>query len=111
MWLPIPWARLKQIAPPRTTASLSPARELARADPVQRLVVGELVWLSRNQPAMSLTASELRAAELAAQGLTNRQIAETLFVTLKTVELHLGHSYGKLGIGSRSQLPEALAAS
>jgi DNA-binding NarL/FixJ family response regulator len=57
----------------------------------------------------ALTASELRAPELAAQGLTNRQIAETLFVTLKTVELHLGHSYGKLGIRSRSQLPEALA--
>lgn len=56
----------------------------------------------------ALTASELRTAELAAQGLTNRQIAETLFVTRKTVELHLGHAYAKLGIRSRAQLPEVL---
>jgi DNA-binding CsgD family transcriptional regulator len=58
----------------------------------------------------ALTASELRTAELAAQGLTNRQIAETLFVTRKTVELHLGHAYTKLGIRSRAQLPEALGS-
>ena len=58
----------------------------------------------------SLTPSERRVAEHAADGLTNREIAETLFVTRKTVELHLGHAYGKLGIRSRAQLPEALGA-
>lgn len=58
----------------------------------------------------SLTPSERRVAELAAQGLSNREIAETLWVTRKTVELHLGNAYGKLDIRSRSQLPEALAA-
>lgn len=57
----------------------------------------------------SLTPSERRVADLAAQGLSNREIAETLFVTRKTVELHLGHAYGKLGIKTRTQLPEALA--
>jgi DNA-binding CsgD family transcriptional regulator len=41
--------------------------------------------------------------------MTNREIAETLFVTLKTVEVHLGHAYGKLDIRGRAQLPAALA--
>ena len=58
----------------------------------------------------SLTPSERRVVDLAAQGMTNRQIAETLFVTLKTVEVHLGRAYGKLGIKSRTQLAGALAA-
>lgn len=56
----------------------------------------------------ALTPSERRVAEHAAAGLSNREIAETLFVTRKTVELHLGRAYGKLGIRSRVQLPEAL---
>jgi DNA-binding CsgD family transcriptional regulator len=56
----------------------------------------------------ALTPSERRVAELAAQGMTNREIAETLWVTRKTVELHLGHTYAKLGIRSRGQLAEAL---
>lgn len=56
----------------------------------------------------SLTAAERRVAELAADGLRNREIAETLFVTLKTVEVHLGRTYGKLGIRGRSQLGQAL---
>jgi DNA-binding CsgD family transcriptional regulator len=56
----------------------------------------------------SLTAAERRVAELAAQGLKNRDIAEALFVTLKTVEVHLGHTYAKLDIKGRSQLAAAL---
>jgi DNA-binding CsgD family transcriptional regulator len=56
----------------------------------------------------SLTPSERRVAELAARGLSNREIAETLWVSRKTVEVHLGHAYGKLGIRSRAQLPAAL---
>ena len=56
----------------------------------------------------SLTASELRVARLAAEGMTNRQIAEALFITLKTVETHLSHAYGKLEIASRRELPQAL---
>jgi DNA-binding CsgD family transcriptional regulator len=57
----------------------------------------------------SLTPSERRVAELAAQGPTNREIAQTLFVTPKTVEVHLSSVYRKLGISSRSQLAGALA--
>jgi DNA-binding CsgD family transcriptional regulator len=57
----------------------------------------------------SLTASERRVAELAAAGLSNREIAQRLFVTCKTVETHLGHVYVKLGIASRQQLGAALS--
>jgi DNA-binding CsgD family transcriptional regulator len=57
----------------------------------------------------SLTPSERRVADLAAQGPTNREIAQALFVTPKTVEVHLSSVYRKLGIGSRSQLQAALA--
>jgi DNA-binding CsgD family transcriptional regulator len=56
----------------------------------------------------SLTPSERRVAELAAQGLTTRQIAEALFVTPKTVEFHLRHVYQKLGVSSRDQLARVL---
>jgi DNA-binding CsgD family transcriptional regulator len=59
--------------------------------------------------AEALTASERRVAELASEGLTNREIAQTLFVTEKTVESHLGHAYRKLDISARSQLADALA--
>jgi DNA-binding CsgD family transcriptional regulator len=58
----------------------------------------------------SLTPSERRVAELAASGMTNRQIAQSLFVTVKTVEAHLSAAYDKLDIGSRKELPAALAA-
>jgi DNA-binding CsgD family transcriptional regulator len=56
----------------------------------------------------SLTASQSRVAGLAAQGLTTRQIAESLFVTPKTVEFHLRQVYRKLGVSSRHQVAEAL---
>nr|QLK00690.1 AAA family ATPase [Micromonospora carbonacea] len=60
--------------------------------------------------AAVLTSSERRVAELAAAGLANREIAETLFVTPKTVELHLTNTYRKLRISGRVQLVTALAA-
>jgi DNA-binding CsgD family transcriptional regulator len=56
----------------------------------------------------ALTASERRVAEMAAGGLTNREIAQALFVTEKTIESHLGQAYRKLDIASRSELPRAL---
>src|SRR4051812_2323490 len=57
----------------------------------------------------SLTASEDRVAALAAEGLSNREIAQRQFVTVKAVEWHLGNVYRKLDIGSREELAEALA--
>jgi len=57
----------------------------------------------------ALTPSERRVAELAAQGQTNAQIAQGLFVTLKTVETHLSSVYRKLDISSRRELPAAFS--
>jgi DNA-binding NarL/FixJ family response regulator len=56
-----------------------------------------------------LTPSERRVADLAADGLSNRDIAQTLFVTPKTVEVHLTSAYRKLDIATRQQLADALA--
>jgi len=56
----------------------------------------------------ALTASERRVCDLAATGRSNREIAQELFVTPKTVENHLGRAYGKLGIGSREALADVL---
>ena len=62
----------------------------------------------RIEGRMALTASELRVASLAAEGRTNREIAQALFITLKTVETHLRHAFGKLGISGRRELAAAL---
>ncbi len=56
----------------------------------------------------ALTACERRIVRLAADGLSNRDIAQALFVTVRTVEGHLTHAYRKLGIGSREGLAQAL---
>ena len=57
-----------------------------------------------------LSATELRIATLAAEGLTNRAIAAEVFVTQKAVEANLARAYRKLGIRSRAQLARALDA-
>jgi DNA-binding CsgD family transcriptional regulator len=57
----------------------------------------------------ALTPSERRVCEMAAQGLSNRAIAQALFVTVRTVEVHLNHAYAKLGIPSRAHLAGALS--
>jgi DNA-binding NarL/FixJ family response regulator len=58
----------------------------------------------------ALTASELRVAQLAAEGKANKEIAQALFVALKTVEMHLASAYRKLGIHSRTELSGLLAS-
>jgi DNA-binding NarL/FixJ family response regulator len=54
------------------------------------------------------TASELRVAGMAARGMTNREIAQALFLTENTIETHLRSVFRKLQIRSRSQLARAL---
>ncbi|MBK5219112.1 MAG: helix-turn-helix transcriptional regulator [Thermoleophilia bacterium] len=89
--------------------------EACRAAPLQSHVRSELqaAGVRPRTSALSgveaLTASERRVADLAAGGGTNRDIAQELFVTPKTVEVHLSNTYRKLGISSRRQLPEVLA--
>ncbi len=58
----------------------------------------------------SLTPQELRVARLAAQGLSNRDIAAQLLLSPRTVGYHLYKAYPKLGITSRSQLDPATLA-
>ncbi len=56
----------------------------------------------------ALTSSERRVARMAAAGMTNKEIAQDLFVTVRTVEAHLHHTYQKLDIASRTELGAAL---
>ena len=57
----------------------------------------------------SLTPSERRVAAMAAEGMGNREIAQALFVTLRTVEMHLSNAFRKLDLRLRTQLVDALA--
>ncbi len=96
---------------------LRQALELARecgATPLAERAHQELRATGASPPKLTrtgadmLTASERRVAQLAASGMTNKQIAQELFVTLKTVEAHLAHAYRKLDISSRNELIAAL---
>jgi DNA-binding CsgD family transcriptional regulator len=64
----------------------------------------------RLRGADALTPSERRVADLAISGMSNREIAQALFVSLRTVETHLTHSYQKLDINKREQLGAALSS-
>ncbi len=57
----------------------------------------------------ALTPRERRVSQLAAEGLTNKRIAEVMFLSEKTIELHLRNTYEKLSIAGRSALSSALA--
>ncbi len=72
--------------------------------------LGEQPRKVQTEALAALTASERRVARMAADGLTNRQIAGELVVTVKAVEWHLSHVYRKLGISSRADLKETLGA-
>jgi DNA-binding CsgD family transcriptional regulator len=61
------------------------------------------------QQRAPLTPAEERVAHKAAAGLSNREISQALFVTVKTVEWHLSQAYAKLGIAKRAELSQALA--
>jgi DNA-binding CsgD family transcriptional regulator/tetratricopeptide (TPR) repeat protein len=85
------------------------ARALERRARAELAAIGVRPRSTERSGADSLTPSERRVVELAATGGTNREIAQTLFVTEKTVETHLGRSFRKLDISSRRQLPDVLA--
>ena len=80
--------------------------ELARAELV---ATGARPRRAPRQGPGSLTPAELRTAEMAASGMSNRDVAQALFVSTKTVETQLSQAYAKLGIGSRAGLAQALA--
>ncbi|MGH3360812.1 MAG: helix-turn-helix domain-containing protein, partial [Nocardioides sp.] len=70
--------------------------------------LGEQPMRIRSETWATLTSTEQKAARLAADGLTNRQIAEQMGVSVKAVEWHLTHVYRKLDIRGRAGLPESL---
>jgi DNA-binding NarL/FixJ family response regulator len=71
----------------------------------------ELARLSGKAPSAALlTPTELRVAELVAEGYSNKEVASTLFVTVKAIEKTLSSVYAKLGIESRAQLIRRAAA-
>lgn len=85
------------------------ARTLVRRARAELAAIGVRPRTTDHDGVDSLTPSERRVVELAATGDTNRNIAQTLFVTEKTVETHLGRAFRKLDVSSRRQLPEVLA--
>lgn len=98
----------------RASDALEKARSIFEA-------VGAPLWTARAtaelariglRPAapMELTQTELRIAELAASGMTNRLIAKAAFVAPKTVDNVLGRVYRKLGIASRAELGATMAS-
>ena len=84
---------VKQVHVPRQGRSRPAAapRPVARPEPA-------------SPSASVLSEAELRVAELAVEGRTNRQIAETLYITVSTVEQHLTRVYRKLGVAGRAAL-------
>jgi len=101
--------RLKQKRQARL--SLDEARELFASEGAETWVTRvdeELGRVAVRRAPEELSATELRIAQLAADGLSNQAIAEQVFVSVKTVESNLKRAYRKLGISSRAQLGRAL---
>jgi DNA-binding CsgD family transcriptional regulator len=84
--------------------------EALPAPPWAERARSELSRIGLRPPApLALTATEERVAVLAASGHTNRQVAQALFLSPRTVEAHLARIYRKLGISSRAELGAAMA--
>lgn len=122
---PIPFERGRTLLVEGITHRRAKAkREASRAlDEALRVfvAVGASAWGTRAEAELArvggspespleLTASERRIAELAATGLTNKQVAEQAFVSPKTVEANLARAYRKLGISSRAELGARMAS-
>jgi DNA-binding CsgD family transcriptional regulator len=86
------------------------ARALAQRAREELVAVGARPRRDAATGREALTVREHQVAGLAAQGMSNREIAEALFVTVKTVEWHLKHAYRKLDVGSRRELGTALVS-
>jgi DNA-binding NarL/FixJ family response regulator len=79
-------------------------RAVARGERVVPPGVDEMLAAGSVEPAASLTARELQVMEMLARGMTNREIAEHLGISGKTVDTHRGHVLKKLGIRTNSEL-------
>jgi DNA-binding CsgD family transcriptional regulator len=103
--------RLKQWGPSRKSLERATAAfvQLGSAGWAQR-AQEELARVGGRGPAApgALTPTEHDVVQLAAHGLTNKEIARQLSLAVHTVEVHLSRAYGKLGVRSRSQLAAQL---
>jgi DNA-binding CsgD family transcriptional regulator len=89
-----------------TTMGIEAFAERARRE---LLATGDTVRTPTVETVSELTAQEAHIARLAVDGRTNVEIGAQLFLSTRTVEWHLGKVYTKLGVGSRRELPQALA--
>ncbi len=97
----------------RASETLEAARDLfqnLRAPGFAERADSELARVGLHRAGPELTPTELRIAQLAARGSTNREIAQAAFISPKTVEANLARVYRKLGIGSRAELGAHMAA-
>lgn len=120
--LPIPFERARTQLVLADVARRQHKRDLATAILRDALAtfedLGTSLWVDRCRAKLDqvsglsaradLTASERRVAELAASGMSNREVAAALFVSPKTVEANLSRIYRKLGIRSRAELGRAV---
>ncbi|HEX6021301.1 MAG TPA: helix-turn-helix transcriptional regulator, partial [Solirubrobacter sp.] len=105
---PAHWAALDA----RLRDELGPAYETAAAQGAALTIEDALAWARRargprKRPAAgwdSLTPTEAKVAELVAEGLTNHEIGERMFISRDTVKTHLAHAFAKLGVHSRAEL-------
>jgi DNA-binding CsgD family transcriptional regulator len=121
---PMPFERARSVLGRGQARLRAGQRRLARADLEEARAtfadLGAQAWVKRAEAELArlggraasrwqLTASERSVAELAALGKSNREIADRLVLSVRTVESHLGSAYRKLDIRSRAQLAPALA--
>jgi two-component system, NarL family, invasion response regulator UvrY len=85
-------------------ALLSAIRSVSRGEQVIPPGIEQLLASGDGHPASALTAREQQVMEMLARGLTNREIAEHLEISIKTVDTHRGHVLKKLGLRNNSEL-------
>jgi DNA-binding CsgD family transcriptional regulator len=109
-WTWLTKGRLQRRAKQRRAAADSLREAVAIFERLGATVWAQQAWSElemvgpRRRAPDELTATELRVAELAAAGITNREIARMVFISEKTVEAHIARVYRKLGIRSRAEL-------
>jgi two-component system, NarL family, invasion response regulator UvrY len=83
---------------------MSAIRAVSRGEQVIPPGIEQLLATGDGHPASALTAREQQVMEMLARGLTNREIAEHLEISIKTVDTHRGHVLKKLGLRNNSEL-------
>lgn len=83
---------------------LESIRAVSRGEQIVPPGVEQLLASGDGHPASALTARELQVMEMLSRGMTNREIAEHLSISIKTIDTHRGHVLKKLGLRNNSEL-------